>query len=308
MNIIELTAPVDITLVQKLSEFEALFDYPLGSNQRFRIDHSPDYTAFYRAMGQAKTWVIESGNIVVAAISASIRTIDFEGAIKHVVYMGDLKIHPDYQSGRVLFKMAEYLRPLLEQDATAAYSVVMDGTKITPEHYTGRLGIPNFKPVAKIHILRFETAINAKIVGQSQANRGYELYRELNPVYTHEPALSQLRSSITPSWFIYNDLACAMAEDTRLAKKLYLISGEELLSSHLSYFAFSDAPSGFLVIQQALNWSANNGFPAMFVALSEKQMLLLTNYLQGLQHTAAAATIYATDNICDHIPINTAEI
>ena len=47
MKLRELTPSTDTELSQKLAAFEALFDYPLGDNQRFRIDHGPDYTAFY---------------------------------------------------------------------------------------------------------------------------------------------------------------------------------------------------------------------------------------------------------------------
>jgi len=83
--------------MNSVTEFEALFDYPLGNHQRFSIDHGPDFTSFFRAIGDAKTWVIQSGDIIIAAVSSALRTITINGHDYKVLYIGDLKVHPRYQ-------------------------------------------------------------------------------------------------------------------------------------------------------------------------------------------------------------------
>lgn len=308
MKLYELPSSVDSTLNQKLAEFETLFDYPLGNSQRFRIDHSPDYTAFYRAIGQARAWIIESEDRILATISTAIRTIRIQGRAKQIAYIGDLKIHPYHQSGRIFFNIARCLQPLLEKTADFAYGVVMDGTHITPEHYTGRLGTPLFKPVAKFYILRIEASNGQKAVANRvPAQNGYALYSHLASTVC-ELSSTELRSKVAPQWFAAEENACGMLEDTRLAKRLFLTSNEELLSGHLSYFAFKDTAAACAVINSAIDCTHNHGYPAMFVALSEAQYTALYSSLQIFRHTTAPATIYATDSICAYIPVNTSEI
>ncbi len=55
MKLIELTASLSPQLSAQISAFEALFDYPLSEDSRFSIDHGPDFTAFFAAIGDAKT-------------------------------------------------------------------------------------------------------------------------------------------------------------------------------------------------------------------------------------------------------------
>jgi hypothetical protein len=308
MKLCELTPSVDAALSRKLCEFEALFDYPLGNSQRFRIDHSTDYTAFYRAIGEARTWMIDSGDSIIAAISTAVRSVKIQGEPKRIAYIGDLKIHPQHQSGRVLFHIARCLQPLLEQTATFAYGVVMDGTQFTPEHYTGRLGIPQFRPVAKLHILRIEASDwRGTASSNVSAQEGYALYSQLNNAVS-DPASTKLRSKMIPHWLAVAGQACGMLEDTRRAKRLYLTRGEELLSAHLSCFAFKDTAAACAILHNALDCAYQQGYPAMFVALSEAQYDLLAPSLQSFRYTTAPATVYATDSICAYIPVNTSEI
>jgi hypothetical protein len=59
-----------------------------------------------------------------------------------------------------------------------------------------------------------------------------------------------------------------MLEDTRRAKRLFAEDGSEMLSAHLSYFAFADPESGLELLRIALGHAAARGYPALFVAVS----------------------------------------
>lgn len=308
MKLCELSPDIDADWQGKLATFEALFHYPLGENQRFRIDHSPDHTAFYRAMGDAKTWMVTAGGEIIAMVSMAIRTLSIQGEVKKIAYIGDLKIHPEHQSGRVLFHIMRCLQPFLEQNSACAYSVVMDGTRITPEQYTGRLGIPLFNAVAKLHILRIKTAQGAASdATHIPAQEGRALYERLTHDFCNA-GLVALRSAMEPQWFAAGHQACGMLEDTRLAKRLYLTTGEELLSAHLSCFAFQNAPAALSLLHLACEQARQLGYPYMFVALSKEQYALLSPVLQRFHYTHAPATLYATDGMCAHIPVHISEI
>lgn len=286
MHVTELSGPPDNALARRFEAFEALFDYPLGLAQRFRISHAPDPTAFFRAIGEAKTWIVEDGEVVIAALSAAIRTLVIDGRERRVAYIGDLKIHPGHRGRRVLYRLAEQAMPWLKVHADVAYGVVMDGTAVTPDRYSGALGIPGFEPVSNLHILRFT---------------------DLRTVETGPTGEGTLRS-VMPPVGLGGDGAHGRVEDTRRAKRLILDNGEELLSAHLSDFVFRDSLAGREVIDQALNCASEHGFPAMFLALSPQDYDRLRPYLDGLSWSEARATVYATDPICARLPINSAEI
>jgi hypothetical protein len=313
MKLIELSAPSDPEYSERLAAFERQFDYPLEEDQTFSIDHGPDYTAFFRAMGQAHSWILEADEIVVASLSAVVRVMDLQGHERRVAYIGDLKLHPSHQSRRVLFGLARGLQPLLERTADLAYGIVMDGTRVTPDAYTGRLGIAPFRPVASVHILRFDTlafdgAHDGIVASACDAETGYALYSDLSAGVGLEASDSRLRSVMTPQWFASSETACGMVEDTRRAKRLYLRDGAELKSAHLSNFRFKVAASGRAVLEAALYHARQNGFSGMFVALSPIQRQLIGTALEGLAYSETKAQLYATDDIAKHIAVNTAEI
>lgn len=310
MEVIEFNTPLNRSLSNQVFEFEGLFRYPLGNDQFFRIDHSPNPVAFYRAMGESRTYYVISQDNVIASISYVIRSVRGHNRIEKMAYLGDLKIHPNYQGGRVLLKIAKHLQPILEKKVYSAYGIVMDGTLNTPEQYTGRLGIAKFERLREIYILRFDTRISDTALMASHVSKEpcFDTYQNLSKMPFEKISNTQLRSSISPEWFSVPKMACGMLEDTRLAKRLFLNSGEELLSTHLSYFVYDKVQEGFLVIEAALRRSVQLGFPAMFLALSKQQMDDLVPYLVTTNYTVSKAAIYGTHKACGELTINTAEI
>lgn len=309
-NIFKLENTNDRELHQRLFAFEKQFDYPLGNGDRFYIDHSPDYKAFYQAIGRDNIVIVEKDNQIIATISSSIREITINDKVEKVVYIGDLKIHPNYQSSRVLYKLINFLKSILEREASLAYCVVMEGTKITPKNYTGRLGIPTLAVQERINLIKFITndyqEQNLKIITEEE---GYGLYCTLHnssPLINYSNA--KIRSLIAPTWFNYNNQACAMIEDTRKAKKLFLENGSELISAHISYFSYADQNSAFTLLKHCIGYAYRHDFPIVFLALSRKQKDDLKEVLKNFTHQELSATIYSNDRILENITINSSEI
>jgi hypothetical protein len=297
------------TLNQRLMEFERLFSYPLGQEKRFSIEHSPNYSAFYRAIGKARILIAEEDEQVVAVVSTSIRQISLNETHLACVYIGDLKIHPDFQSGRVLYRIAKFLQATIQPDLSFAYGVAMDGTSITPDAYTGRLGLPLFTPRAKIYVLRFETFAAVNEARRISADAGYEMFKATHaPLPTIDQASFDIRSKSEPVWFGIDARAVAMLEDTARAKRLILMDGTELHSAHISYFEFSDVDSATEILKACLSLAYERKYPSAFVAMSESQYFLMRNHLNNFRFEQSLATVYGTEHILSGITINTSEI
>src|SRR5262249_36140838 len=100
------------------------------------------------------------------------------------------------------------------------------------------------------------------------------------------------RSEITPLWLMHSDgSACGLLEDTRRAKRL-IAEGSELLSAHFSYFAYRTPAAGAELLHEALCRAARLGFPALFVAVPEREAPRLCEILGGRDVVVAPAIVY----------------
>lgn len=297
---------------KKFSLFERCFSYPLGERKRFRIDHGNDYNAFYRAIGTARTYYLEDDDRVIGAIGAAIQAVILpNGEEVRLAYVGDLKVIPEFQKSRATIYLLKAIRPFLEVNADIAYGVVMDGTNVTPSNYTGRGGIPSFYPTEKRYILRFSSDVDRSPVNAQKIDEGTGkmLLTDLQAgLHLITLADYKVRAEMRAFWISSNDSAVGMLEDTRKAKRLYLDDGEEMLSSHLSYFYFRKADAGKDVLLCAIQESKHQNYPAMFVALNEEQYKLLAPELSNLRYEVATATVYCTGALPENFPINTSEI
>ena len=191
----------------------------------------------------------------------------------------------------------EAKRQILASTSHACYSVVMAGTGKLPTDYTGRVGVPVFENLAEITILRLAAggparkSMNCRMVDalemQSASERmGLAGYR----CGTVKP---QCRSRMEPVHFIAGDGdACATLEDTRLAKRLFLDSGEEMVSAHLSSFQYRSAEAAGSLLKNAMEIARLSGCPAVFCAVPTDRILDLRHCLSGLEVIEAPATVY----------------
>ena len=314
MNVHRFEGPPPVELAGALEAFEAEFTYPLGPTQTFHIAHGPDYSRFFRAMGAAACFVAEDRGRVIATLAGAVRRLGLpDGSEKQVVYFGDLKVTAAARHGRVLYSVLRAAHAWAERPADAAFfSVVMDGTRATPDRYTGRGGLPAFAVVGKTVVLRLQAA--DKGCGErygSDPAAGEHLYRELSLgrycMFGGNPAE---RSEMTPRWLIAPDgTACGRLEDTRRAKRLLASGGSELISAHLSCFAFHKLESGINLLLDAAREAARLGCPALFVAMPEPDADAVRRALTTIVATVAPATVYGA-GIEARAPwnVNTAEI
>lgn len=300
-------------IAHALERFETQFTYPLGPGRFFRISHGDDYPRFFRAMGEARCFVIRRNHDVIGVLGCALRqAVRPDGSECAALYLGDLKIDPHARGGRALPRLAEAALRWVDGRAKAAFSVVMDGTPTTPTRYTGRLGIPALRELAHVAVLRVPTRVDAHIKSATIDERtGDAAYRRLCVErYACPGGFPAERSEIPPQWLMTPDGdACGRLEDTRRAKRLITGDGVEMRSAHLSCFAYRDIAAGAALVQVALDAASRYNLPALFVSVPTPDAQPLCNALGTGDIVTAPATIFGIGFEPDALwNINTAEI
>lgn len=285
-------------LAAALAEFESRFAYPLGPGRSFRISHGEDYPRFFRAIGAATCFAVEKDGRVIGTLGLAIRSLRVpDGSERSAAYIGDLKIDPGARGTLVLLRLARAADAWARPQVTAAYGVVMDGTRALPPDYSGRAGIEGFFQVGKIFVLRFETSSGATEFDDrwaATAAQGAVAFQLLSRGKYAAPGGNPAeRSEMPPIWLLHPaGLACGRLEDTRRAKRLIDNNGNEMLSAHLACFAYQTPQAAAELIQAACAIAASRGFPSMFTAVAEQDFGRLEPFLADAEKVVAPATVY----------------
>ncbi len=315
MKVYQISGPPSPALAHGLEAFEAQFTYSLGPGRFFRISHGEDYTLFFRAQGNGACFIAEHDGCLAGVLGTAIRRLWMpDGTERAAAYIGDLKIAEHARGGAVLLRLARAAEAWLRLQVESGFGVVMGGTARTPDAYTGRAGIPGFQDAGHLVIFRISGGHEGKTCDANRllASRedGLACYRRLSLGRYACPAGDMLkRSQITPVWLMTPDgSACGMLEDTRKAKRLMDEDGSELLSAHLSCFAYNSAGAGAKLIRAALGKAMRLGLPALFVAVAEPDAPELHAALQNVDVLDAPATVYGAGLRAGSWNINSSEI
>lgn len=300
-------------LAAALAEFEEQFTYPLGAGRSFRISHGEDYPRFFRAMGDGACFVAERSGEVAGVVGAALRPLRApDGTTLRALYLGDLKLAPAARRLFVLPRLAYAVWEWARGRGDAALGVVMDGTPLTPDRYTGYFGIPHFRAVGRIRVLRLPaTPAGDGTDWVSDDDRGRACHLRLTARrYSGSGGIPAERSETPPLWLVAPDeAACGRLEDTRRAKRLIADDGQEMRSAHLSCFAYRNVDAGVALLRCAADHAHRLGFPALFVAVPEPDGDAFVRAFADGGLVVAPATVYAAQ--LDPAPywhIDTAEI
>jgi GNAT superfamily N-acetyltransferase len=299
-----------------LREFEARFSYPLGPGRSFRISHGDDYPRFFRAMGPATCFIAERDGRVIGALGVAMRPILLpDGNQMQVAYIGDLKVDPAVRGVPVFLRLAQAALAWCRPRVTAAYGVMMDGTRVTPASYTGRVGIPSFMELGRILVVRFATFDDAPAADFTRwiapSEKGEQRYRALSRGrFASIEGTPADRSILAPQWLVHPDgLACGRMEDTRAGKKLIHSDGNEMISAHLACAAWQTPGGGAELIHAACRLAAEAGMPLLFVSICPEDIGPLDAAIGPTERVIAPATIFGV-GLPNGSPwhINTSEI
>jgi hypothetical protein len=314
MKVHPISGPPPLDLARALEEFEKPFTYPLGVGTFFRISHGKDYTLFFRAQGNASCFVAEREGRVIGVLGTVIRRLWLpNGTEKMAAYFGDLKIAVEAQGGTVLLRLARAAERWLRPKVEVGFGIVMGGTKLMPDSYTGRAGVPSFENLGHLVLFRISGLKGPAIEAEgylTDRETGLDCYRRLiTGRYACPAGDGEERSEITPIWLMNSDgAACGMLEDTRKAKRLIMGNGEELLSGHLSCFAYRDSNAGAELIRIAFQQAVRLGLPALFVSVAERDAEELRAALGECDILPAPAFVYGAGLRSGDWNINSSEI
>ncbi|HSI86396.1 MAG: GNAT family N-acetyltransferase [Candidatus Methylacidiphilales bacterium] len=318
VRVFDAQSPPDAPMLAALAEFERSFRYPLGTTQYFHISHGAHYLPFFHAMGRAALFVALREERVLGTIACIERTLHHDGETIPAAYLCDLKMAPDARQTRVMPRLIlSAATQCRERNITRAWSVVMRGTTRTPSTYTGRLEIPEFIHGGEITVMRLASrgqcevpqirTVSPEVISDARERISRHGYVAAN-------GNSSLRSQMAPVHLLTADgRACGTLEDTLLGKRLMIGgdggAGGELLSTHLSGFAWSDPASGADLLRQAVSHSAALGISGLFVSLPQSAVQAFAKELEDLSCTLAPADIYVHGLPPDpHWWIDTADI
>jgi hypothetical protein len=87
---------------ERLAALERLASYPLGQD-RFRIDHGPDYFAFFTRLGEPRYYAALEGEDLLAVGAGVLRRVSFRAGEppRPAWYVCDVKVHPAHRGRRL---------------------------------------------------------------------------------------------------------------------------------------------------------------------------------------------------------------
>lgn len=283
-NVRMVQGPPPRALSVELEIFERQFTYPLGPDRSFRIQHATDYSRFFRAMGQGACFVAEQDGRVVGTLGVALRRLlTPEGDDEPAGYLGDLKVTPSARGGSALVELLAAASAWDVPRPDIIYGVVMAGTTYSPP-------APVIGELTVFHIDTREGPAPDRVPIHSVAAMFPQLSigRYAAPVWRPNE-----RSSVPPVGLALRDgSACGLVEDTRRAKRLLDDRGTELVSAHLSDFAYRSPKAGAEVVRRALAAASTLGAPQLFVAVCTADAAAFRAELWGHTWAEAGAAVH----------------
>lgn len=279
-----------------LRALEGVFDYPLGPKERFRIDHGAEYGRFYGSMGESACAVGYEGAETVATASAALRRASWPGGEGAAVYGGDLKVHPRARGGPVYHRVAGKIAAWSAARAQRAYCVVMGGTPLTPESYSGRAGLPALRCAGRLEIFSLAAAPGTADAEPAPQADWDGIFSDLTRgSVVPSGGAPAARSVVHPMYLVGSSgAACGRLEDTRLAKRLIRGDGSEIRAAHLAAFACADARAGADLVRRALSLASARGAERLFVCVPAAQAVDMAASLADLAPGRAPAEVFAS--------------
>ena len=154
---------------EKWWEFEKHFSYPLSPTVSFKIDHGEDYSAFFRAIGEASFLLVWDQDVLVGCLAVVEKNLILNETLYPALYLADLKIRPNYQGRGISRNMYQTLQDKLTPELNSKnwsliYFVAMQGERGDVMN-SGRPHslLSLFKPVATLRIYFVEPVLLASL-------------------------------------------------------------------------------------------------------------------------------------------------
>jgi hypothetical protein len=123
----------------------------MGQRIRIAFDRSPDYFigAGVQAQKPLTIGCYQSDGRAVGVFTVGSRDVFMDGEKQSVRYLSDLRIHPEYRGGRLLFKGFAKLRDIVGNDAFLQTLILEDNVAAHELLTSGRANLPRYHPAGR---------------------------------------------------------------------------------------------------------------------------------------------------------------
>lgn len=128
---------------------------PMKGLISIRIDRKPDFFRLLQQRGDNNIVFIAENEAakIVGSFAATRQLFDIGGQTTPVYYLCDLKIHPQYQSSTLAFRLVHCMYEWLQQnDADLLFCTAASGNTPVTSFFNGRAGIPAFSNCGRFDI------------------------------------------------------------------------------------------------------------------------------------------------------------
>lgn len=163
-----------------IEALDAGASYPLGAD-RFRLDHGPDYFAFFDRLGEARHEVAIEHDEVLAVGCGVLRSIPTRSRPIAAWYLCDLKVRPDARGRHIPLRLFATAFPSGYATCRRGYAISMD----PPERENpvvrllGRFPLVPIRRVARLVLYSLDAAAMRDVAPRLLHHRGVIGYRSL---------------------------------------------------------------------------------------------------------------------------------
>ncbi len=116
---------------------------PMKGKISIRVDRNPNFFRLLDRRGCSQVLVAEEEGKIVGCISVACVPVHIDGKLESVYYLGDLKVHPDYQRTGLAVRLVKSMyRHLEAADADLVICTAAYGNQHVLPFFNGRAGLP----------------------------------------------------------------------------------------------------------------------------------------------------------------------
>lgn len=282
---------------------------PMKGLISLRIDRKPDFFRLLRQRGDNNIVFIaeDEAAAIVGSFSATRQLFDTGGHTVPVYYLCDLKIHPQYQSSTLAFRLVQCMYKWLQQNnADLLFCTAASGNTPVTSFFNGRAGIPTFSNCGQFNIYQllpkpFNDASQCKPRLATAELSGF--YKSFYSRYFFHPLVNQVElcsnfteehNGITAAVSLYDPgllkqnvvinypfSTAMLLQALKAAKHLFDLpaipqKGEALRILYVRYLAFANGFQHQVIplLRKARQFAFQNNYHFLSVAAHERDIVL----------------------------------
>ncbi|WP_243348003.1 GNAT family N-acetyltransferase [Parabacteroides sp. FAFU027] len=128
---------------------------PMKGNVTLFVDRKPDFFGLLRQRGPFYTFVAECNDQIIGSGSISEIAVYIKGKEEKAYYLGDFKVHPDFQRSTVAVRLAKAtIEKLNALNANLIFCAITTGNKAIVPFFQGRLFFPLGLDAGKFNVFQ----------------------------------------------------------------------------------------------------------------------------------------------------------